>query len=135
VRERHARTVDNQVFQNIGWRAEMGKDWSLPYRGQPFFVSEFGGAKWNPNANEGDPSWGYGDRPKTIEDFYTRFEQLTGILLENPAHFGYCYTQLTDVYQEQNGLFFFDRSKKFDSQRLFNAQQRPAAIEKAADPK
>lgn len=127
-RQRHIHTQDNQPFVNAGQDGK--QNWSVAYRGQPYFVSEFGGAKWNPNANEGDPSWGYGDRPKTIEDFYTRFEQLTGVLLENVAHFGYCYTQLTDVYQEQNGLLFFDRSKKFDSQRLFKAQQRPAAIEK-----
>ena len=43
--------------------------------------------------------------------------------------FGYCYTQLTDVYQEENGLFFFDRKEKFDLARLRAVQTRPAAIE------
>ena len=38
-------------------------------------------------------------------------------LLDDPAMFGYCYTQLTDVYQEQNGIYTFDRA----------AQVRPAA--------
>jgi hypothetical protein len=46
--------------------------------------------------------------------------------------FGYCYTQLTDVYQEQNGIYFFDRSTKFDMERIRAAQRRPAAIELAA---
>ena len=31
---------------------------------------------------------------------------------------GYCYTQLTDVEQEQNGNYNYDRSKKFDMSRI-----------------
>ena len=51
-------------------------------------------------------------------------------LLDNKRMFGYCYTQLTDVFQEQNGIFTFDRGMKFDLARLRKAQQRAAAIEK-----
>ena len=51
-------------------------------------------------------------------------------LLDNPAMFGYCYTQLTDVYQEQNGIYTFDRREKFDLKRLNDIQQRQAAIER-----
>jgi hypothetical protein len=104
--------------------------WSLPYRGQPYFVSEFGGIWWNPEVKSEGESWGYGARPKSIEEFYNRFEGLCGVLLDNPKMFGYCYTQLTDVFQEQNGLYFFDRSSKFDLKRLRKAQQRQAAIER-----
>jgi hypothetical protein len=129
VRQRHAGTADGKVHLNTGWEPHMGKNWSLPYRGQPFFVSEFGGTWWNPDAREGDPSWGYGDRPKTLEEFYSRFDGLCRVLLENPGMFGYCYTQLTDVYQEQNGLYRFDRRSKFDASRLRLSQQRKAAIE------
>jgi len=103
---------------------------SLPYRGQLFFVSEFGGIWWNPEAPEGEASWGYGKRPKTVEEFYTRFEGLCNALLDNPDMFGYCYTQLTDIHQEQNGLFYFDRRPKFDNAKLHAIQTRPAAIEK-----
>jgi len=104
--------------------------WSFPYRGQPFFVSEFGGIRWNPEAKPGDASWGYGDAPKTLEEFFTRFEGLCKVLLDNPDMFGYCYTQLTDVFQEQNGIYSFDRSKKFPLDRIRAAQWRPAAIER-----
>lgn len=31
---------------------------------------------------------------------------------------GYCYTQLTDVEQEQNGIYFYDRTSKFDMKRI-----------------
>jgi hypothetical protein len=92
-------------------------------------VSEFGGIWWNPDVEEGEDSWGYGDRPTSIEAFYDRFEKLCGILLDDPSMFGYCYTQLTDVYQEQNGIYKYDRGLKFDMERLRKAQQKPAAIE------
>lgn len=105
------------------------KAWSVPYAGQPFFVSEFGGIWWNPKAVEGEDSWGYGDRPTSIEEFYDRFEQLFTILLDDPNMFGYCYTQLTDVFQEQNGIYTFRRAVKFDMERIRRVQQRRAAIE------
>jgi hypothetical protein len=31
---------------------------------------------------------------------------------------GYCFTQLTDVEQEQNGVYFYDRTSKFDMARI-----------------
>ncbi|HEY9075771.1 MAG TPA: sugar-binding domain-containing protein [Anaerolineaceae bacterium] len=106
-----------------------GKPISLAYRGQPYFCSEFGGIWWNPEAKEGEDSWGYGNRPKDIEEFYNRFEGMCKTLLDNPLMFAYCYTQLTDVYQEQNGIYTFNRSSKFDLARLRRIQQQKAAIE------
>ena len=38
--------------------------------------------------------------------------------------FGYCYTQLTDVYPEENGLYTFGREPKFDTARLKAIQSR-----------
>ncbi len=102
---------------------------SLPYNGQPYFVSEFGGIWWNPDAKPGEDSWGYGERCKTLEEYYTRFEGLCAVLLDDPNMFGYCYTQLTDVFQEQNGIYRFNRKTKFDLKRIREAQTRPAAIE------
>jgi beta-galactosidase/beta-glucuronidase len=112
-----------------GRHQDSDRPWSVAYRGQPYFVSEFGGIWWNPNVREGEDSWGYGGRPASVEAFYERFERLCGVLLDNPEMFGYCYTQLTDVYQEQNGIYTFARGEKFDMARIRRAQQRPAAIE------
>ncbi len=123
--ERHAQVAAGKPYLN----QRNGQTWSIPYRGQPFFVSEFGGIWWNPDVREGEDSWGYGERPKSIEEFYDRFTRLCGILLDDAAHFGYCYTQLTDILQEQNGIYGFDRSLKFDMARIRAAQERPAAIE------
>jgi beta-galactosidase/beta-glucuronidase len=105
------------------------RTWSIPYNGQPYFCSEFGGIWWQPKAVEGEDSWGYGERPKSLEDFYRRFEGLCAALLDDPKMFGYCYTQLTDVHQEQNGIYDFDRGEKFDLERIRAAQTRKAAIE------
>lgn len=127
-RGRHSRVAQGEPYYN----GAQGETWSLPYAGQPFFVSEFGGIWWNPNAKPGEDSWGYGERPKGIEEFYDRFDRLFAALLDDPAMFGYCYTQLTDVYQEQNGIYTFTREKKFDMDRIRAAQQRPAAIEQEA---
>ncbi|MFJ2225974.1 glycoside hydrolase family 2 protein [Streptomyces halstedii] len=115
---------------------ENGAAYSQAYRGQPYFVSEFGGIWWDPEAAAGQSgsdrtvSWGYGDRVRTEDEFHERFAGLTGVLLEDPEMFGYCYTQLTDVFQEQNGVYRFDRGTKLDVARVREAQLRPAAIER-----
>ncbi|MFJ9123466.1 glycoside hydrolase family 2 protein [Streptomyces sp. NPDC102340] len=112
---------------------------SVPYAGQPYFCSEFGGIWWNPEeagdaaGSDQDASWGYGERPRDEEEFQARFAALTGVLLEDPDMFGYCYTQLTDVFQEQNGIYRFDRSAKLDVERVRRAQQRSAAFESAGE--
>ena len=123
----HAGLANGEPFVNgVGSKRTV----SIPYGGQPYFVSEFGGIWWNPQAEGGD-SWGYGDRPASEEEFHQRFEKLVTVLLDNKHMFGYCYTQLTDVFQETNGIFAFDRSEKLDVERVARAQQRPAAIEQA----
>ena len=127
--ERHAGTADGDVYIN-GRNKEKGTAWSIPYAGQPFFVSEFGGIKWNPAESDSKESWGYGNTPKSLDVFYDRFDKLCAVLLDNKGMFAYCYTQLTDVFQEQNGIYNFDRSEKFDMARIKAAQQKKAAIEK-----
>ncbi len=109
--------------------------WSLPYRGQPYFCSEFGGIWWDAEAaataagDETGSSWGYGERPRSVEEFIERFTGLVDVLLDGPDMFGYCYTQLTDVFQERNGVYGFDRSDKFDTAVLARVQRRPTASE------
>ncbi len=136
-RERHAGLAQGDPYLNSadswGLPARMAGDirWSIPYKGQPYFVSEFGGIWWNPNVKEGEDSWGYGERPRDLDEFYDRFEKLCAILLDDVNMFGYCYTQLTDIYQEQNGIYKFDRGLKFDMDRIRASQIKPAAIELA----
>lgn len=106
-----------------------GPERNVPYAGQPYFLSEYGGIWWNPGQADAK-AWGYGDRPKTLAEYLDRFKRLTDILLDNPAVAGFCYTQLTDVEQEVNGLLSFDRRPKHDPAFFFQINQRRAAIEK-----
>jgi len=108
---------------------------SVPYQGQPYVVDEYGGTWWvEGSGDEGtdrQEGWGYGNRPQSIEEVYHRIEELTRVLTEHPHIAGYTYTQLTDIEQEQNGIYTYDRRLKFDSERLKKALGAPAAIEKS----
>jgi beta-galactosidase/beta-glucuronidase len=90
----------------------------VPYSGQPFFVDEFGGIKWVIGKQYADNTWGYGEGPRTEEEFYERLEGLVDAINNVPYMSGYCYTQLTDVEQEQNGIYNYDRTPKFNMERI-----------------
>ena len=96
------------------------------YTGQPMMVSEYGGIGWNPDG----AGWGYGTGPKTMEELIERYRGLTDALLDKPELMGFCYTQLTDVEQERNGLYYYDRRPKFDPVIFYEITSRKAAIEK-----
>ena len=49
-----------------------------------------------------------------------RIAELTGCIVKNPKAAGYCYTQLTDIEQEQNGIYNYDRTPKFDAETIHN---------------
>ena len=93
----------------------------------PVFVSEYGGIKWV--MAEDATAWGYGKSVTTEDEFFQRLEGLTDALLENPRVFAYCYTQLTDVEQEQNGLLTYDRRFKFAPERYAKIFAKKAVIE------
>lgn len=93
--------------------------------GVPFMISEFGGIGW-----AAEQGWGYGEIPKNVEAFFARYQGVVDALLDNPQMFGFCYTQLTDVEQEHNGLYFYDRRPKFDLKRLHAITAREAAYER-----
>ena len=93
-----------------------------PYRkGTPVFVSEYGGFRC---VEENDDGWGYGDGIKTKEEFIKTYDKFTTALIKNPDIMGFCYTQLYDVEQEQNGLYTFDRNPKFDIERIKKINQK-----------
>ncbi len=59
--------------------------------------------------------------------------KLTFVLTDHPNIAGYCCTQLTDVEQEVNGVYTYDRKLKFNTARLKKYFGAPAAIEKGQD--
>jgi hypothetical protein len=92
----------------------------------PVFVSEYGGIWWSETDKEG---WGYGERPKSMDEFIARYKGLTEVLLNDPRMCAFCYTQLTDVEQEQNGLYTYDRQPKLDPSIIRAINAKKAAVE------
>lgn len=93
---------------------------------EPTFVSEYGGIRWAPAEDAG---WGYGQAPMSADEFISRFKGLTEALLFHPHMGALCYTQLTDVEQEVNGLYTYDRKPKFDPAVIRTVLTQKAAIE------
>ncbi len=108
------------------WRNYPEKE--VKYQGQPYFVDEFGGIKWVVGVAFAENTWGYGDAPKSIEEVYSRLEAQVNVLLSFEHIKGYCYTQLTDVEQEQNGIYNYDRSEKFDMKKINKILRRQANV-------
>jgi beta-galactosidase/beta-glucuronidase len=82
------------------------------HRGEPIVISEFGGL-----ALEGSGGWGYGTTA-SVQELVDRYRELVVALMgEGPVE-GFCYTQLTDIEQECNGLLTFDRQPKVDPAML-----------------
>lgn len=78
------------------------------------FISEYGGIKRE--TDSAHKSWGYGKDVKSFEEFAERYCGLTDAITGNKKMFGFCYTQLYDVEQEQNGLYSYERKSKFDDE-------------------
>ena len=91
------------------------------YAGQPYLVDEFGGIKWIPPRREAldaklPGATAKGRRPWTSSTRGWRAWSTRSSASTTSA--GYCYTQLTDVEQEQNGIYNYDRTAKFDMERI-----------------
>ena len=104
------------------------------WKGEPVHVSEYGGIGFKLPDNDftdgRKKAWSYGTATTSYEEFYARYEGLTVAMLDNPKIFGFCYTQLTDVEQEKNGLFEYEtRKPKFDMSILSEINKRKAAVE------
>lgn len=83
------------------------------YRGQPVIISEYGGIAFT--SEEG---WGYGNQVRTEEEFLKRYEGITQAIKNLPYVSGFCYTQITDVQQEVNGLLTIDRKPKVNMESI-----------------
>ncbi|MBE6699848.1 MAG: beta-galactosidase [Ruminococcaceae bacterium] len=94
----------------------------------PVFMSEYGGIRWV--MDDDNAGWGYGASVLSEDEFFTRLEGLTDAILENPHFFAFCYTQLTDVEQEQNGLLTYDRRFKFPVEKYARIFSKKSVIEK-----
>ncbi len=78
------------------------------YRGEPVVVSEFGGV-----ALAGSSGFGWSEVAGAGELLNTYRDMVEALMRPGPVE-GFCYTQLTDVEQEQNGLLTFHRRPKVE---------------------
>ena len=79
----------------------------------PLLISEFGGIGYLSGERRLD-AWGYNGLPETEAEFKARLEKIMEAIYSFPELCGFCYTQLTDVDQEINGILTFERKPKFD---------------------
>ena len=84
---------------------------------QPLFVGEFGGVVWAEDQDRNN-SWGYGDMLTNEEGFYERLESYINAILFANNITGFCYTQFTDIEQEKNGIYYYDRRPKLNMERI-----------------
>ncbi len=86
------------------------------HAGKPMLLTEYGGIAMAKDS--GDGNWGYNGAEKDEAAFFKRFEAITNAFKRMPTMVGYCYTQLTDVFQEVNGLLDMDRNPKVSIDEL-----------------
>jgi beta-galactosidase/beta-glucuronidase len=82
------------------------------YNGSPLVLTEFGGIAYRVGAPVAQNEWGYSGIEPTKEAMLKRLDGLVKAIVANKTWAGYCYTQLTDVEQEINGLMTYDRKPK-----------------------
>jgi hypothetical protein len=99
-------------------------------KGLPVNVSEFGGIMFSKNkkeskvssVNEGavqsTESWGYGEGEADENAFAQRYKDLVELIKSYKKISGFCYTQLYDVEQEENGFFTYDRKPKLSQSAI-----------------
>ncbi|MGS2617774.1 glycoside hydrolase family 2 protein [Micromonospora sp. LZ34] len=86
------------------------------YQGQPLLVTEFGGVSFTGDTD----GWGYSS-VEDGEELLRRYAAMVDAVASSPVLRGFCWTQLTDVEQEVNGLLRADRTPKVDLERIREA--------------
>ncbi|AFZ14382.1 glycoside hydrolase family 2 sugar binding protein [Crinalium epipsammum PCC 9333] len=83
------------------------------HQGQPVMLTEFGGIAFAPSETpDADKAWGY-ERCWNISELQIKYTALLQAVSTVEMFSGFCYTQLTDTFQEANGLLYSDRTPKF----------------------
>jgi beta-galactosidase/beta-glucuronidase len=101
---------DNPYFNNAKTAFANG----YSYGGQPIIISEYGGIALICDKQ----GWGYGNKVNDEEAYLRRYKDITEAIKKNPQITGFCYTQLTDVRQEINGILDESRNYKIDPKEI-----------------
>jgi beta-galactosidase/beta-glucuronidase len=101
----------------------------VPSEDAAFMVTEYGGIAMTVKGKQGKianmETWGYHDKVESVEEFLERYKGLTDAIRNLPYCQGYCYTQLTDVIQEVNGLLLPDRTPKVSPKAIAEINVNP----------
>ncbi|MBE9229749.1 glycoside hydrolase family 2 [Phormidium sp. LEGE 05292] len=89
-----------------------------PHQGQPIMLTEFGGIAYA--GREDRKAWGY-VRSQDLSELQIRYTSLLDVVNKTEMFSGFCYTQLTDTFQEANGLLYADRTPKFPIEEIASA--------------
>lgn len=81
------------------------------YDGKPIILTEFGGIAFSDGR---DDTWGYNGKVVDSDAYFNRLKALLNRVKDDKVLSGFCYTQLTDVMQETNGLLTPDRKPKLE---------------------
>ena len=106
--KKHFESLDSILKMTPGGRSMFADGYG--YLGQPILVTEFGGVKYAPESDLAR-SWGYCEE-NDLGAYTKKYAELTKAILDSPLIQGYCYTQLTDVENEENGLLTYHRDIK-----------------------
>lgn len=109
----HKEEILRTQLYHCGHKSAMANGYS--YEGQPVILSEYGGIAF---ADKQQGEWGYGNAVKSEEEFLLRLQKITSAIYQVPYIVGFCYTQVSDVEQEVNGLMRENRTYKVDPQKI-----------------
>ena len=124
--------VENHTFKDgkPHYRNMRDKKYLAEWKGQPYMIDEFGGLGWIPKEQRSN-SWGYGAQIETEDEFFQILEKEIDAIKACKNVVGFCYTQITDVEQEKNGVYYYDRRPKFDAAKWKAIFEKiPSIIEK-----
>lgn len=84
------------------------------YKGEPILLTEFGGLAYKVSDTEG---WGY-TVVQSSEQYLKDLDRVFEAVYSSEVLYGFCYTQLTDVEQEINGILTYDRQPKVPLEKI-----------------
>lgn len=84
------------------------------HEGQPILLTEFGGIAFDTTSDQG---WGY-TSVSDEESFLDDYRRIMNAVYASETLHGFCYTQLSDVQQEINGLLTFDHEPKVPVEKI-----------------
>lgn len=122
LRERYAGTLEGKGLPATVWignKPVFAR--GSKYRGQPIMLSEVGGFLNIPNEippDQRDVLYRYYGSFEKAEELLEKYRNLISGIASLKFLSGFCYTQLTDIEQEINGLLTYDRRPKVPPEEI-----------------